>query len=89
MDSRHNVGTNPWNEAAVPVVRSGTHHRSIGKGTDRRAPETIGDGRGDDCYQKRRLERGTEESSSKNGGSQPGPRTSDATATGTTEKGVG
>ena len=27
MDSRHNVGTNPWNEAAVPVVpvvRSGT-----------------------------------------------------------------
>ena len=26
MDSRHNVGTNPWNEAAVPVVGSGTHH---------------------------------------------------------------
>ena len=33
MDSRHNVGTNPWNETAVPVVRSGTHHQSIGQGT--------------------------------------------------------
>ena len=40
MDSRHNVGTNPWNEAAVPVVRSGTHHQSIGPGTGSRAPET-------------------------------------------------
>ena len=40
MDSRHNVGTNPWNEAAVPVIRSGTHHQSIGQRTGRRAPET-------------------------------------------------
>ena len=39
MDSRHNVGTNPWNEAAVPMVWSGTHHQSIGQGTGRRAPE--------------------------------------------------
>ena len=40
MDSRHNVGRNPWNKTAVPVVRSGTHHQSIGQGTGRRAPET-------------------------------------------------
>ena len=30
----------PWNEAAVPVVRSGTHHQSIGQRTGRRVPET-------------------------------------------------
>ena len=40
MDSQHKVGTNPWNEAAVPVVWSGTHHQRIGQGTGRRAPET-------------------------------------------------
>ena len=38
MDSRHNVGTNPWNDAAVPVVWSGTHQQR--QGTGRRAPET-------------------------------------------------
>ena len=27
MDSRHNVGTNSGNEAAVPVVRPGAHHQ--------------------------------------------------------------
>ena len=31
MDSRHNVGTNSWNEVAVPVVRS----RRITKVLDR------------------------------------------------------
>ena len=39
MDSRHNVGTNPWNEVAVPVVPSSTHHQSIGQGTGRCVPE--------------------------------------------------
>ena len=40
MDSRHNAGTNAGNEAAVPVVRHGTHHQSVGWRTSRRAPET-------------------------------------------------
>ena len=40
MDSRHNIGTNPWKEAPVPVVWSGTHHQSIGQGTGSFAPET-------------------------------------------------
>ena len=40
MDSRHNIGTNPWNEVAVPVVRSSTYYQSAGQGTRRRAPET-------------------------------------------------
>ena len=40
MDSEHNVGTNPLNEAAVPMVWSGTHHQSIGQAWGRRAPET-------------------------------------------------
>ena len=40
MDSRHNVGTNSWNEVAVPVVQSRTYHQSTGQGTGRRAPET-------------------------------------------------
>ena len=39
MDSRHNIGTNPRNEVAVPVVRSSTHHQSAGQGTPRRGPE--------------------------------------------------
>ena len=30
MDSRQNFGTNSGNEAAVPVVRPGAHHQSIG-----------------------------------------------------------
>ena len=30
MDSRHNAGTSAGNEAAVPVVRPGAHHQSIG-----------------------------------------------------------
>ena len=30
MDSRHNAGTNSWNEAAVSVVWPGAHHESIG-----------------------------------------------------------
>ena len=40
MDSRHNIGMNPWNEVAVPVVRSSIYHQSTGQGTGRRAPET-------------------------------------------------
>ena len=40
MDSRHNIGTNPWNKVAVPVVRSSTYRQSAGQGTCRRAPET-------------------------------------------------
>ena len=39
MDSRHNVRTNAWNEAAVPLVWSGTHHQSIGQGTGNLTPE--------------------------------------------------
>ena len=38
MDSQHNIGKNPLNEAAVPVVWSGTHQQR--QGTGRRAPET-------------------------------------------------
>ena len=30
MDPRHNAGTNAGNEAAVPVVRPGTHHQGVG-----------------------------------------------------------
>ena len=30
----------PWNQAAVPVVWSGTHHQSMGQRTGHRAPET-------------------------------------------------
>ena len=30
MNPRHNAGTNAGNEAAVPVVRPGTHHQGVG-----------------------------------------------------------
>ena len=39
MESRHNIGTNPWNEVAVPMVWSSTYHQSAGQGTCHRAPE--------------------------------------------------
>ena len=40
MDTRHNVGTKPRNEVAVPVVWSSTYHQGAGQGTRRRALET-------------------------------------------------
>ena len=41
-DPQHddNIGTNPRNEVAVPVVRSSTYHQSTGQGMGRCVPET-------------------------------------------------
>ena len=40
MDPGHNAGTNAGNEAAVPMVRPGTHHQGVGQRTSCRASET-------------------------------------------------
>ena len=40
MDSRHNVGTKPRNQVAVPMVRSNIYHQGAGQGTRSRVPET-------------------------------------------------
>ena len=40
MDSRHDVGTKPRNQATVPMIRPSTHHQGVGQGTRSCVPET-------------------------------------------------
>ena len=40
VGSRHNAGTRPWNQAAVPMVRAGANHQGFGPRASSRASET-------------------------------------------------